>query len=147
MTMHHAPGRVLAAEASPAVAAAIARPRANARIADLLAGGAATSPKVALLRRLAHNPGRLHPRGAELELRNLAERIELRIGEQVGGRLHERERDEHDAVRHRVVLAGGELYRAAAGGDAHHVARRDAEPGKSAARDRGDRRGRERGEQ
>ena len=36
-----------------------------------------------------------------------AERIELRIGEQVGRRLGEGERDEHHAVGHGVVLARG----------------------------------------
>src|SRR5215472_467699 len=88
------------------------------------AGPASRRPrKGALLRGLAHDAGGLDARGAELELGNLAERIELGVGEQVGGRLDVGERDEHDAVRHRVVLAGGELDRTAAGADAHHVAR------------------------
>src|SRR5258708_30058486 len=76
-----------------------------------------------LLRRLAYHLGPLHSRRTELELGDLPERIERRVGEQVGGRLHEGEGNEHDAVRYPVVLAGRELDRAAAGGRAGPVAR------------------------
>src|SRR5262245_3384783 len=69
---------------------------------------------------------RLDPRRAILEFRNLSERIERRIREQVGGRFHERKRDEHDAVWHPIVLARGELDSAAPRGNADQVARRNA---------------------
>src|ERR1700704_5686639 len=88
-----------------------------------------------LLRRLAHDLRPLHPRRAELELGDFSERIERRIGEQVRGRLHEGEGDEHDAVRYPVVLAGRELDRAAAGGGADAVAGLDAEPRDLAGRE------------
>src|SRR5215471_3852841 len=70
---------------------------------------------------------RLDPSRTVLELRNLAERIERRVGQQIGGRFHERERNEHNAVRHRIVLARDELDGAATGADTDHVARRDPE--------------------
>ena len=65
----------------------------------------------------ARRPPRLDLGGAILEFGDLPERIERRIGEQIRRRLDERERNEHDAVRNRVVLARGELDRAAAGRD------------------------------
>src|SRR3974377_2467874 len=68
----------------------------------------------ALLRRLARLHA-LHPRGAILELRDLPERVERRIGEEVRGRLHIGERDEHDAVGHGIILACGKLDGAATG--------------------------------
>ena len=46
------------------------------------------------------------------------------------------ERDEHDAVRHRVVLPRVQFDRAAPRRDAHHVAGLDAELGDGAARQR-----------
>src|SRR3546814_1840304 len=45
----------------------------------------------------------LDPAGAELELRDLAEGIELRVGQHVGRRLVEAEGDEHHALRHVAV--------------------------------------------
>src|SRR5581483_482775 len=61
------------------------------------------SGPTSLLRRLPHlDP--LHPGGAILELRNLAERVERRVGKEVGGGLDVSERDEDHAVRNRVVL-------------------------------------------
>jgi hypothetical protein len=90
-----------------------------------------TFPTVAnLLRRdLRPRPGRLHARGAVFELRNFPEWIERRVGQEIGRGLCVRERDEHNAVGDRIVLAGGELDGATAGGDAHHLARCDAEAG------------------
>src|SRR5688572_20654717 len=87
-----------------------------------------------LLRRLALRPDRLESGGAELELRNLAERVELRIGEQVRRRLDIGERDEHNAVRYRVVLTRVQFDRATPCGDADHVAGLDAELGDCATR-------------
>src|SRR5215472_17731834 len=104
MTMHH--GWLPDACAAAPVAMtkeAVASAKASRRIRSLLHGAAANA--AALLGRLADRVDPLDPGGAELELGNLAERIELRIGEQVGGRLHIGERDEHHAVRHRLVLA------------------------------------------
>src|SRR5678816_1292095 len=46
-----------------------------------------------------------HLRRAVLELRDLAERVELRVGKDVGRRLVERERDENAAARGAGVLA------------------------------------------
>src|SRR3981189_3743585 len=60
-------------------------------------------------------PRRLLLRGAAEDPADSPEGIERRMGEQVGGRLHEGEGDEHDAVRYAVVPAGRELDRAAAG--------------------------------
>src|SRR5262249_39112261 len=50
--------------------------------------------------RFGDGPHRLDLGGAELELRDLAERIERRIGQDVGRRLGIAERDEHHAVGH-----------------------------------------------
>src|SRR5579862_6577081 len=47
----------------------------------------------------------LHPRGAELEFGNLAERIELRIRQNICGRLCIAERDEHHPRRHCAIGA------------------------------------------
>src|SRR5262249_49621620 len=101
------------------------------------------SAHIPLLRRLPHlDP--LHPRGTILELRNLPEWIERRIGEQVGGRLDISERDEPHAVGNPIVLAHRKLDRAAPCADPHHVARRNAEAGDLAARQRRHRGGLER---
>src|SRR5215469_7672510 len=90
---------------------------------------------------------RRHPRrvldwldlgGAILEFGNFPERVERRVGEQVRRRLHERERDEHDAVGNGVVLARNELDGAAPGRHAHHVAGLDAELDNRAAGKVGD---------
>ena len=61
--------------------------------------------------------------GAELELRDLAERVELRVGQQVGRRLGEAERDEHHALGHVAVGARLQLDVAAPRRHAHAVAR------------------------
>src|SRR5690349_25070345 len=50
-----------------------------------------------LLRRLLHGSERLDLGGAILELRDLADRIELRVGQQIGRRFGVAERDEHHA--------------------------------------------------
>ena len=86
----------------------------------------------------------LHPGRAILELGDLAERIERRIGQEVGRRLDIGERDEHHAVGDRVVLARRELDGAAAGRDPHEVAGRIPSRAIVAARQRGDRAGLER---
>ncbi len=96
---------------------------------------------IALLRRDPRRRiDRLDLGGAELELRNLAERIKLRIGQQVRRRFHISERDEHHAIRHRVVLAREQLDRAAARRHAHRIARLNAELLDRAARKLSDRR-------
>src|SRR5271165_478228 len=64
---------------------------------------------------------------AILELGDFPERVERGIGQKVGRRFHEGERNEYDAVGNGVVLAHGKLDRAAAGGDPHRIARLDAE--------------------
>src|SRR3546814_6667636 len=46
---------------------------------------------------------RLHLGGAELELGDLAEGVELRVGEGVGRRFGEAERDEHHALGHVAI--------------------------------------------
>src|SRR5918994_2963013 len=69
---------------------------------------------------------------AEFVFRNLADRIELRIGEDVGGRLHIGERDEHVAFLDAEIGAGGELDRASARGHPDILARLDAVAGKRA---------------
>src|SRR5580698_3613799 len=81
----------------------------------------------------------LNFRGAEFEFWNLAERIELRIGEQVRGRLDEGEWNEHHTVRHGIILTRVQLDRPAARADADQNAPPDAEVGKGAARHGGNR--------
>src|SRR5437764_8362919 len=98
-----------------------------------------------LLRRLPHRLARaLDARRAIFEFRDLAEWVERRVGQQIGGRLDERERDEHDALWDRVVLARVELDRAAPGRDPDALAGRDPELGDVGAREIGDRPGLER---
>src|SRR4051794_479529 len=67
--------------------------------------------------------GRLDPHGAELELRDLAEGIDLVDGQQVRGRLAEVERDEARARRLTVREARRELGRTAAARDVARGAR------------------------
>src|SRR4051812_35922206 len=82
-------------------------------------GGSWPSPRVG---------GRLlDPSRAELELWDLAERVEGGVGEEVGGGLGEAERDEDEAGGDVAVGAGGELDRASAGGHADGGAGVDAE--------------------
>src|SRR5207245_7264285 len=88
---------------------------------------------------LAYRADSLHPGRAELELRDLAERVERRVGQEVRGGLDIGERDEHDAVRDGVVLARVKLDRAAPGCHPDAVTRRNAELGDLAAREIGDR--------
>src|SRR5258707_12378861 len=64
----------------------------------------------------------LHLHGAILDLRDLAEGIERRVGEQVGGGLVEGERDEDRAARRAVVGARHERDLAAPRSHRHHVA-------------------------
>src|SRR6266536_5727547 len=80
-----------------------------------------------LLRRLSYRADPLHPRRAEFEFRDLAERVERRVGQEIRGGLDISERDEHDAVRDGVVLARVKLDRAAPRGDADAVARGNSE--------------------
>src|SRR5438874_10155129 len=93
---------------------------------------AGTSPAMTgkvfvLLRRDARGGlGPLHLGGAIFELGDFSERVERWVSQEVGRRLDEGEGNEHDAVGHAVVLASGELDRAAAGGHADHVTGRDA---------------------
>src|SRR5205814_6610679 len=61
-----------------------------------------------LFRRLSDRLRALHLGGAVFELGNLPERVELRIGQEIRGRLDVGERDEHDAIRYRVVLTRGQ---------------------------------------
>src|SRR5204862_3257084 len=65
--------------------------------------------------------------GAILELRDLAERIEHRIRQQVRGGLVVAERNEYAAARRAIVGAGVQRYAAAARCDGDGVARRYAE--------------------
>src|SRR5207302_6185949 len=78
-------------------------------------------------------------RRAVFELRNLSDRVELRIGQDVGGRLGIAERDEDHAGRDRAVSARLELDGTAARRDAHHGPGRDAEAAEIGRRQRGDR--------
>ena len=83
------------------------------------------SRTVALLGRRGPDPGWLRARGAELELGDLAERVERGIGEQVGRRLRVAERHEHHVLRHVAVGAHLDLDRAAARLHANEVAGRE----------------------
>src|SRR5215469_11737449 len=76
--------------------------------------------------------------GAILEFGNFPERVERRVGEQVRRRLHERERDEYDAVGNGVVLTRDELDGAAPGRYPHHVAGLDPQLDDGAAREADD---------
>src|SRR5690606_35136736 len=69
----------------------------------------------------------LHPCGAIFELGDLAERIELRIGEDVGRRLTIAEGNEDHPRRHVAVGTGRQLDRAPAGGYPDQVAPMAAE--------------------
>src|SRR3546814_8228749 len=60
--------------------------------------------------------------GAELEFRDLAEGVELRVGQHVGGRLVEAEGNEHHALRHVAVGAHVQRDLAAPRRHLHHVA-------------------------
>src|SRR5512135_2416325 len=82
-----------------------------------------------------------HLDGAVLELGDLAERVERRVGEQVRRRLVERERDEHGAARRAFVGARVERNAAAARGDRHHVAGLRLQGGEVERMERGDRLG------
>src|SRR5260370_5794993 len=74
------------------------------------------TPMFALLRR---QRGRgfelLHLGGTIFEFGDFAERIERRIGEQIGGCLRQREWNEYDALRHLIVLPRRPLHPAAGG--------------------------------
>src|SRR4051794_41648678 len=69
----------------------------------------------------------LDPGRAELELGDLAERVERGVGEEVGGGLGVAEGDEDEAGGDVAVGAGGEIDGAAAGRDADGIAGGDAE--------------------
>src|SRR5215469_11188653 len=79
-----------------------------------------------LLRRRCLRRGRLYLGGAELELRDLAEGVELRVGQEIGRRLGEAEGDIDHPLRHVAVEPGGELDGAAAGRDPDHGPRPEA---------------------
>ena len=64
--------------------------------------------------------------GAELEFRNLAERVERRVGQQVRRRFRVAERHEHHVFRHVAVGAHLDLDRAAAGLQLDEIAGPDA---------------------
>jgi hypothetical protein len=59
---------------------------------------------------------------AELEFGNLAERIEHRIGQEVGGGFRVAERHEHHVLRHVAVGAHFDFHRAAAGFELNEIA-------------------------
>jgi hypothetical protein len=82
---------------------------------------------------------RLDLGGAELELGDFAERIELRIGQKIRRRLDKGKRNEHHAVGHCIVLARSKVDSAATGRDPHHVAWLDAKSRDGASRDAGHR--------
>ena len=72
-------------------------------------------------------PHRLDLGGAELELGDLADGVELRVGQQIGGGLGEAEGNEDHALGHVPVLAHLEDDGAAAGRHFHEAAGGDAE--------------------
>src|SRR6266404_4195048 len=72
---------------------------------------------ISLFGRFGHSLQRLDLGGAELELGDLAERIERRIGQEVGRRLGIAERDEHHAVWHIRIDAHLDLDGATPGRD------------------------------
>src|SRR6202007_476704 len=74
---------------------------------------------------LGRRGGRLDLGGAELVLRDLAEWVELRVGQHVGGGFGVAERDEHLARGNGAVAARFQLDRAAPGGDANLFAGSD----------------------
>src|SRR5262249_18637856 len=80
-----------------------------------------------LLSRFHLRSDRLDFRRAEFEFRNLPERIERGIGQNIRGSFHVSEGDEHDAIGYRIILTGIDLDSAATGGHANHVAGFDPE--------------------
>jgi hypothetical protein len=98
------------------------------RLATDAADCRASAPVESSLRRLRRRIGLLDPGGAELVLRDLTDRVELRVGQDIRRRLDERERDEHHALRHRPIDPRRELDRAAPSRDPDRIARRHAEP-------------------
>ena len=128
----------------PAVLALDRRQRRDQRWAGELAGAGLDARDAAVA--LAHQPapwsaceesgkrvglaaGRLDAHRAELELRDLPERVDLVDREQVRRRLAEVERDEARPGRLAMRDLRGELDRSAARGDAHEVAVGDAHAG------------------
>src|SRR5512132_624925 len=107
----------------------------NLWMADFRLGSRAGSNARGLFGRDLPRFSRLDLCRAELEFRNLSEWIERRIGQDICRSFHKGKRNEYDAIRDAIVLARIELDFAAARGDAHHVARLDAELGKGAARE------------
>src|SRR5215471_1901374 len=95
---------------------------------------------VSLVRRRTHRD-RLYLGGAEFVLGNLAERVELRVGQHVGGGFGIAERDEHLARCDGAVAARLEFDRAAPGCDAHPLPGGDAEPTQFGRGEAGDRLG------
>src|SRR4051812_15104138 len=75
-----------------------------------------------LLRRVAHL-GAFGPGRAELELRDLAERIERRVGQEIGRRFRVAERHENHVLRNVAVRPHLDLDRAAAGFEPNEIAR------------------------
>src|SRR5271165_1707228 len=71
---------------------------------------------------------RLDLGGAEFVFRDLAEWVELRVGQDIGRRFGIAERDEHLAGRDGAVAARLQFDRATAGGNANLFAGGDAEP-------------------
>src|SRR5581483_9462485 len=71
---------------------------------------------------------RLDLGGAELELGDLAHRVELWVGQQVCGRLGKAERNEHHALRHIAVGAGLQHDLATSGRDTDETAGWNAQP-------------------
>src|SRR5262249_46586944 len=78
--------------------------------------------------RRCHHLCLLHLAGAELELRDLAHAVQLRVGQQVGGSLGEAERDEPHPSAHVAIGARLQPPLAAPRRYANVAARLDAEP-------------------
>src|SRR6516165_3300174 len=96
--------------------------------------------EMGLLCRCGHYD-RLDLGGTEFIFRDLAERIELRVGQDVGGGFGIAKRDEHLTWGDRAVGARLQFDRAAAGGDTDLFARGDAEAAQFGGSETGDRLG------
>ncbi|MBM3573401.1 MAG: hypothetical protein FJX52_13755, partial [Alphaproteobacteria bacterium] len=83
---------------------------------------------LALFRRLRRRADTLDACRAEFEFRNLAERIKLRIGQDIGRRLGVAEWNENHAGAQRAVGARFQLDRSAPGHDPNPVASDSADP-------------------
>src|SRR5919108_3496556 len=93
---------------------------------ELISRASRSSPRTDLICRHGASSGRLDLGCAEFVFRDLAERVELRVGQDIGRRLGIAERDKHLARGYGAVAARLQFDASPSGGDTHSLARSDA---------------------